>query len=524
MTSQTMPATDRTPPPDHKPHSALALTVIAAAQLMVVLDATITNIALPSIQTDLKVSAANLSWIVNSYALAFGSLLLLGGKSGDLFGRRRMFRIGILLFSVASVLGGLATDETLLIGARVLQGVGGAIAAPTALSLIAVNFPEGPPRNRAMGVYAAMAGLGSTVGLLLGGVLTDLLSWRWVFFVNVPIGILVLVGTLVLSEGDRNRGRLDIPGALMATAGLLSLVYGITRGGQHGWSDGLTLVCFAAAVVLLTGFIGWQRRASEPMMPLRLFASRSRSGAYATMLLIGSGMFATFYFLTLYMQLVQGYSPVRTGLAYLPFSVGMGIAAATSSKLVARVQPRLLAGPGLLIAATGMGWLGGLAPHSSYWTHLMPAMFITALGLGLSFVPMTLSAVSQVRDQDTGIASALLNTSQQVGGALGLAILTTVATNAANHQLPDAAASFFRGVAMRDPAMIQAAGAALTHGYTCAFLVVNIFFIVAAVIVLRAITAGPASAEAATTGHASCDDPAMAHICESHVPGEINGR
>ncbi len=292
---------------------------------MVVLDGTITNIALPSIQEELDVPASNLAWIVNSYALAFGALLLLGGRSGDIFGRRRMFRIGIVVFTIASMLGGFATNEALLIGARVLQGVGGAIAAPTALSLIAVNFPEGPQRNRAMGVYAAMAGLGSTVGLLLGGVLTDYLDWRWVFFVNVPIGIAVLAGTLVLSEGDRNTGRLDVPGALTATGGLLALVYAITRVGEHSWTNNITLGCFAAAAVLLTAFIVWQLRTSHPMLPLRLFASRSRSGSYATMLFIGAGMFATFYFLTLYMQQILGYSPVKTGFAYLPFSIGMGI-------------------------------------------------------------------------------------------------------------------------------------------------------------------------------------------------------
>ncbi len=478
------------------------MIVIAAAQLMVVLDGTITNIALPSIQEELDVPASNLAWIVNSYALAFGALLLLGGRSGDIFGRRRMFRIGIVVFTIASMLGGFATNEALLIGARVLQGVGGAIAAPTALSLIAVNFPEGPQRNRAMGVYAAMAGLGSTVGLLLGGVLTDYLDWRWVFFVNVPIGIAVLAGTLVLSEGDRNTGRLDVPGALTATGGLLALVYAITRVGEHSWTNNITLGCFAAAAVLLTAFIVWQLRTSHPMLPLRLFASRSRSGSYATMLFIGAGMFATFYFLTLYMQQILGYSPVKTGFAYLPFSIGMGIAAAASSKLAERLPPRLIAAPGLLIGTAGMAWFSTLQPDSDYFTHLMPAMFLTAIGLGTSFVPMTLGAVSQVRDEDTGIASALLNTAQQVGGALGLGVLTTIATTSSNHQLPEAAAGFFRGLATGDPTLIQTAAAALTHGYTIAFMVASAFFIVGVVITVVAINArlGPTSAAVTHTG------------------------
>lgn len=484
-----------------KARPGLALVVIAAAQLMVVLDGTITNIALPSIQEELHVSAGNLAWIVNSYALAFGALLLLGGRSGDIFGRRRMFRIGIVIFTVASILGGLATNEALLIGARILHGIGGAIAAPTALSLIAVNFPEGPQRNRAMGVYAAMAGLGSTVGLLLGGVLTDYLDWRWVFFVNVPIGIAVLAGTLVLGEGHRSHGRLDVPGAITATAGLLSLVYAITRGGEHGWTDAVTLLCFGGAVVFLAAFIFWQNRSRYPMLPLRLFASSSRAGAYATMLCIGAGMFATFYFLTLYMQQILGYSPVKTGLAYLPFSIGMGVAAAISSKLAASVSPRLIAAPGLVIGAAGMTWFSTLSPTSDYALHLMPAMFVTAVGLGLSFVPMTLGAVSQVRDEDTGIASALLNTAQQIGGALGLAVLSTIATSASNTEMPDAAASLFRGFATGDFALIHSAADALTHGYTVAFAVAGGFFIAGLVIAVATIRARPSTAQAAT--HAS---------------------
>ncbi|MGW4371626.1 MFS transporter [Nocardia takedensis] len=472
-------------------HAVLALLVIAAAQLMVVLDGTITNIALPSIQTDLDVSVSNLAWIVNSYALAFGGLLLLGGKSGDLFGRRRMFRIGIALFTVASILGGFATTEAWLIAARVLQGVGGAIAAPTALSLIAVNFTEGPQRNRAMGVYAAMAGLGSTVGLLLGGVLTDYLNWRWVFFVNVPIGIAVLVGTLTLSEGERNRGRLDVPGAIAATGGLLALVYAITRGGQDGWTDPLTLACFAAAAVLLVGFVLWQTRAQHPMLALRLLANPARSGSYATMLFLGAGMFATFYFLTLYMQQILEFSPVKTGFAYLPFSIGMGVAAGVSSKLVERFSPRQVAAPGLLVGAVGMLWFSTLQPDSDYFTHLMPAMFLTAVGLGFSFVPMTLGAVSQVRDEDTGIASALLNTAQQIGGALGLAILSTIATSAADSRLPDSATALYRGLATGDTSLVTAAADALTHGYTTAFLVAGGFFLIALTITVLAINTRP---------------------------------
>jgi len=472
------------------PRTGLALVVIAAAQLMVVLDGTITNIALPSIQKDLQVTASNLAWIVNSYALAFGGLLLLGGKSGDLYGRRRMFRIGIAIFVVASALGGLAGSEDWLIAARVLQGIGGAIAAPTALSLIAVNFPEGPQRNRAMAVYAAMAGLGSTVGLLLGGVLTDYLNWRWVFYVNLPVGLIVLAGTVVLSEGrQRQSGRLDVPGAVLGTSGLLTLVYGITCGGDRGWTDSVTVACFGAATALLTGFVVWQSKSIHPMIALRLFTSRPRSGSYITMLFIGSGMFGTFYFLTLYMQQILGFSPVQTGFAYLPFSFGMGAAAAASSKLVERVAPRFIAAPGLMSAACGMLLFSRLRPDSEYFSSLMPAMLLTAAGLGLCFVPMTLAAVSGVDDADAGIASALLNTSQQVGGALGLAVLSTIAGSIANSRLPDAAATLYRGLSMHDAASVHAASAALTEGFSASFMVAVGLFVAGSLTTLLTIPA-----------------------------------
>ncbi|MCX4405426.1 MULTISPECIES: MFS transporter [unclassified Streptomyces] len=471
-------------------HLGLALFVIAAAQLMVVLDATITNIALPAIQTDLGMSDANLAWVVNSYALAFGGLLLLGGKAGDLFGRRKMFQVGIAVFTLASLLGGLAPNEGLLIGARILQGVGAALAAPSALALITTTFPAGRSRNTAMGVYAAMGGVGATVGLLLGGALTDALDWRWVFFVNIPIGLAVLAGIRTLVEAERHPGRLDVPGAITGTGGLIALVYGITRGGEHGWTGGLTLASFAAAAVLLVAFLILQARTADPMMPLRLFKDRTRSGSYATMLFIGAGMFATFYFLTLYMQLILGYSPVRTGFAYLPFSFGMATAAGISSKLVARLAPRLIAGPGLLVAAVGMFWFATLEPDSSYAAHLMPAMFVTALGLGMSFVPMTLGAVSGVSHQDTGVASALLNTAQQIGGALGLAVLSTISTSAADDKLPEAAGSLYQGLATKDFALVAKAGDALTHGYTMAFVAAAVMFLAGLVVTAFAIDAG----------------------------------
>ncbi|CAM2791872.1 MFS transporter [Prescottella defluvii] len=491
----TTSSTSRAPAVAAPRHLGLALVVIATAQLMVILDSTITNIALPSIQADLGISASGLAWIVNSYVLAFGGLLLLGGRSGDLFGRRRMFRVGIVVFTVASLLGGFAPNAELLIAARILQGVGAAIAAPTALSLIATTFPEGGPRNKAMGVYAAMSGIGSTIGLLLGGVLTDYLDWRWIFFVNVPIGIALLFGTAVLPAGDRVRGRLDVPGAVTGTLGLVALVYGITRGGEDGWTDPLTLGLFASAVALLAAFLVIQTRSDHPMMPLRLLKDRNRSGSYAAMLIIGAAMFATFYFLSLYMQQVLEYSPVQTGLAYLPFSFGMALATGVGSKLAGRLPARLLAGPGLVVAAIGMAWLAMLEPGSSYLTHLMPAMFVTAVGLGSSFLPMTLGAVSGVTHADAGIASALLSTAQQIGGAMGLAILSTVATATANDSLPDADHAYFQAVATGDGALLERAADALTSGFTAAFAGAAVLLIVGVVVTFTAINARAATGE-----------------------------
>lgn len=316
--------------------------------------------------------------------------------------------------------------------------------------MIAVNFPEGPQRNRAMAVYAAMAGLGSAVGLLLGGILTDYFNWRWVFYVNLPVGLIVLTGTIVLSEGRPQSGRLDVPGAVIGTSGLLALVYGITCGGDRGWTDSATVARFGAAAVLLTGFVAWQTKSIHPMIALRLFASRQRSGCYITMLFIGSGMFGTFYFLTLYMQQILGFSAVQTGFAYLPFSFGMGAAAAISSKIVERVAPRYVAGPGLMVAACGMFMVARLRPESDYFTALMPALFLTAAGLGLCFVPMTLAAV---------------------GGALGLAVLNTIAGTVANSRVPDAAATLYRGLAMHDAASVSTASYALTQGFSASCIV-----------------------------------------------------
>jgi EmrB/QacA subfamily drug resistance transporter len=448
----------------------LSLLVIATAQLMLVLDDSIANIALPSIQADLGFSAANLPWVINAYVLVFGALLLFGGRVGDLFGRRRVLRIGLAVFVAASLLGGLAPNTGLLIAARALQGLGAALAAPNALALIATTFPIGKPRNSAMAVYGAMSAVGIVAGVLLGGALTGLLDWRWVFFINVPIGLAVLAGTGALPEGGRGRGRLDTPGAVTGTGAMVALVYGITRAGESGWNDPLTLAAFAVAAVLLAVFLALQARTDLPLLPLGLLADRNRAGSYATILFIGAGLMGSFYLLALFLQQVLQFGPLKTGVASLPFAAGIILASGVSSKLVERLTPRVVAAPGLVLAAGGMVWLSTLTVDSSYAGHVMPALFLTSFGLGLAFVPLTLTAVHRVAEHQAGVASALVNMAQQIGAALGLAVLTTVSTTAASERLPDAAQVLQRGVADGDATAVATASQALAQGYTTGFL------------------------------------------------------
>jgi EmrB/QacA subfamily drug resistance transporter len=415
----------------------LALLVIATAQLMVVLDATIVNVALPHIQLALGFSGSGLEWVVNAYAITFGGLLLLGGRAGDILGRRRVFVFGLLLFSAASLLGGFATSQWWLLTARAVQGVGGAVIAPTALALITTNFPEGGERNRAFGVYAAMAGAGSAAGLLLGGILTTYLSWRWVLFVNVPIGILVAVAApRVLSESPRRPGRFDAAGAVTGSGGVALLVYGLSRAAPAGingvshWGDAQVVASLAASAVLLVSFVLIERRSARPLLPMRVLADRNRSGSYLIMLCIATGLFGLFFFLTLFIQNVLGYSAIRTGIAYLPFAVGVVLASAVASQLVSRVGARPLILVGAAAVAGGMFWFSRLTEHAGYVSHLLGPMLVSSLGLGLVFVPLSLVALHNVAEQDSGVASSLLNTGQQVGGAIGLALLGTVAWTA----------------------------------------------------------------------------------------------
>jgi EmrB/QacA subfamily drug resistance transporter len=441
-------------------HLGLALLVISCAQLMIVLDATVVNVAIPTIHRALHFSPANLEWLITAYSLTFGGLLLFGGRTGDLYGKRRMFMIGITVFALSSLLGGLAQNDVWLIVTRGMQGIGGAIAAPTALSLIATNFPEGKERNRAMGVYAAMSGGGGAVGLLLGGILTSYVSWRWIFFINVPIAAVVLfLAPRALNESETTSGHLDVPGALTVTGGMLALVYGLSNASTHSWTSTSTLLFLGASVVLLAAFGLLERRSTEPLMPFSIFKNRNRSGSYGLMLCIGIALFSMFYFLTQFLQNVQGWSAVKTGVGFLPMTFGIIVAAGLSSRYVGKIGIRipLLVGPAM--AVVGMLWITRITPTSSYLAILGPLVII-ALGMGLTFVPITLSAVAGVEPHEAGLASALLNTMQQVGGALGLAVLATVAIDATNSKL-----------ASQHSHASKAYNIATTHGYTTAFMV-----------------------------------------------------
>jgi EmrB/QacA subfamily drug resistance transporter len=444
-------------------HLGWALVLISVAQLMVVLDASIANIALPFIGADLDIDQANLSWIVTGYALAFGGLLLLGGRLGDLYGRRRVFMMGLSIFAIASLLGGLATSEPMLLGSRGLQGFGAALASPAALALITTTFPAGPARNRAFAIYAAMSGAGAAVGLILGGWLTgldgiaglDVSGWRLTFLINVPIGLAAaFLAPRFLGESESHPGQLDIPGAVTGTLGLLGVVFGLTRAGEaaHGWGDPVTIAALAAGVFFLGLFAFVESRASHPLLPLRIFQNRTRATSFAAMMFAPAAMFSMFFFLSLFIQQVMGYSPLRAGFAFLPFSVGIVIGAGLSSNLIGRIDARYVAGIGTLLATVGLFGFsrisiddsasavlqavanGGTAGEGvNYWSAIFPYILVMAIGMGMTFVPLTLTAVHHVKAEDSGIGSGVLNTMQQVGGALGLATLSTVSLHFVNN-------------------------------------------------------------------------------------------
>jgi EmrB/QacA subfamily drug resistance transporter len=425
--------TEAPPAPSHATRNgALALAVICVAQLMVVLDATVVNVALPSIREDLDFSRENLTWVVTAYSLAFGGLLLFGGRTGDLFGRRRMFMIGIAIFSVASLVGGFANGEAMLIIARAAQGAGGAIAAPTALALLATTFTEPAARARAFGVFAAMAASGGALGLLLGGVLTDYASWRWALFINAPIGAIVLfMAPRVLNESQGSGTKLDLPGAVSVTAGMSTLVYGLTKAADDGWGS-TTVVTLAVAAALLVAFVIIEHFSEHPLMPFHIFANRNRTGAYLIMLFLAAALFTTFYFLAQYLQNVHGWSPFHTGVGFLPMPATiMFMSIVVVRRLVPKIgiRPFLTVGPILAIAA--MVSFSQLDASSSYWPFL-GSILLLGVGMGCSFVPLTMTAVNGVEPHETGLASALLNTGQQVGGAIGLAVFGTIFAHASS--------------------------------------------------------------------------------------------
>ena len=442
----------------------LVLAVIATAQLMLALDLTIVNVALPHIQAALHFSGSNLEWVVNAYAVAFGGLLLLGGRSGDLLERRRVFIAGLLVFVLASLLGGFATDQAWLITARAVQGAGAAMAAPTALSLIAVTFPEGRPRNRAIAVYTAMFILGQVVGLVAGGLLVTYLSWRWVFFVNVPIGLVVAaLATRVLPVSGRRSGRFDLPGAITATAGVALLVYGLsnaatTPNGVSHWGDAKVVASLAAAAVLLASFVVIETRSRYALLPMRLLRSRDRSGAFLISLCVGTAILGMFFFLTVFIQEVWGYSALRTGVAYLPYVPAILVMTVVAQRGVSRIGARPLLIAGSAIAAGGMFWLSRITEHSTYVGGMLGPALLLGAGLGLVFVPTSLVILNKVTTNDAGVASSLFNVGQQVGGSIGLAVVGTVAWSAVASNLRSAAAAAAKagGARIRRPDSLAA--------------------------------------------------------------------
>ncbi len=475
------PRTAETPapePPD--PRRWRALMVIAIAQLMIILDASIVNIALPSAQRELGITDVNRQWVVTAYTLAFGGLLLLGGRIADYSGRKKMFIVGLLGFAGASALGGFAQTEATLFGARALQGAFAALLAPAALSIITVTFTESKERARAFGVYGAISGGGAAIGLVVGGMLTEYASWRWCLLVNVPIAIIAAALAVPYVRESRAHGdtRYDVPGAITVTVGLVALVFGLTKAGTpgDGWTASITLLSFALAAVLLVSFVLIEQRTSHPLLPLRVVTERNRGGSYSAMFLTAAGLFGMFLFLTFYFQGTLGYSPLRSGFAFLPFSAGIIVSAGIASQLLPRLGPKWLATGGAVAAAFGMAWLTQITPTSAYVTSVLPAIVVMSLGMGFVFVPLSATALFGVRDHDAGVASAVLNSAQQIGGSLGTALLNTIAATATASYL----------VANAGPESLPDA---LVTGYTTAFWVSAGLLLAAALVVAVTLTA-----------------------------------
>ena len=464
-------------PTDEERHHGrrwLILVVIAVAQLMVVLDATIVNIALPSAQRDLGFADTDRQWIVTAYALAFGSLLLLGGKLGDLFGRKTTFIIGLAGFAVASALGGAADTFGVLVGARALQGIFGALLAPAALATLAVTFTDPKERSKAFGIFGAVAGGGSAVGLVLGGFLTEWLSWRWCLYVNLFFAAAAIAGAVVLlsnTKGQR-RPKLDIPGTVLGSVGLFCIVFGFSHASTDGWTDGLTVAALVAGAALLVAFVVVQGRVAEPLLPLRVITDRVRGTCYLATALSAIAIFGVFLFLTYYLQSVKGFSPIVTGVSFLPLTAGIVVASTSANiALLPRTGPRPLIAIGMACGAVGMFSFSRLTPDSSYAVHILPGLIVLGVGFGLIFAPAISSATYGVAPRDAGVASAMVNTMQQVGGSVGTALLSTLAASATT-----------RYVSSHLPPNQETVVLAEVHGFTTAFLCSASIFVVGAVV------------------------------------------
>jgi EmrB/QacA subfamily drug resistance transporter len=462
------------------PKRWLALGIVAIAQLMVVLDASIVTIALPSAQHSLNISTGNRQWVITAYTLAFGGLLLLGGRVADYIGRKRAFIIGLLGFAAASALGGVAVSSGMLFGARALQGAFAALLAPAALSLITVTFTEVKERATAFGVYGAISGGGAAIGLILGGVLTEFASWRWCLLVNVPIAIVTALAAIPVVRESRAHGNTsyDIPGALTITLGLVSLVYGFSKAEQDGWASSTTVTFLLIAVALLVAFVVIELRSKNPLLPMRIILERTRGGSYLASFLTGAGLMGMFLFLTYYFQGSLHYSALKSGFAFLPFSAGIIVAATVASRILPKVGPRWIMTVGLGVASLGMFWLTQIGVNTSFAAHVLPAELLISLGMGLAFVALSSTALHGVGDHDAGVASAMVNTTQQVGGSLGTALLNTLAASATlayvGSHVPGAAT----------------VAAGQVHGYSVGALVGGILLAVAAVAAFILVKAG----------------------------------
>ena len=469
----------------------LVLAVIVAAQFMVVLDVAIVNVALPSIRTDLNFSQESLQWVITAYSIFFGGVLLLGGRLADLLGRRRLFIIGLAVFTVSSLLDGLAWSEGSLIAFRSLQGLGAALLSPAALSILTTTFREGRERNLALGVWGAASGSGGAAGVLLGGALTSALSWSWIFFINVPAGVLVMAVTpWLVSESRANlrHRHFDFAGAATITSGLMLLVYAMTRATQHGWGTPETIGLLAASGVLIAGFFLVELRSKAPLLPLRIFRLRTLTGSNVAGLLMGGAIFSQFFLLTLYMQEVLHYSAIRTGVAYIGLTLTIIAFSAVAQALVTRFGVRLVLPSGLALSTVALVLFARLPVHGEYWVDLFPAFLISGLGLALAFVPISIGALTGVDQSDAGIASGLINTNQQVGGAIGVALATTIATTFTSHYVSDHVGTN------------AFSGSALTHGFGIAFYVLAGLAAAGAVLSAIMLESGPATAEVVPEG------------------------